>query len=114
MITAMTDVAIPVSDPKKSAEWYKEKLGMEIRDNEGHWVTVAPKGCGVVLHLCETEHAWLEPGNTGIGFRVDDLDKTYKEMVAKGVDFSVKPTKAEWGSFAMFRDPDGNEYWILP
>ena len=56
----------------------------------------------------------VEPGNTGIGFRVDDIDKSFNEMVAKGVEFTVKPTKAEWGTFAMFKDPDGNEYWLFP
>ena len=112
MIKSIVDVAVVVSDPKKSADWYKEKLGLEVRENEGHWVTVAPKGSDPVLHLCQTTP--LETGNTGIAFRVDDIDKAYKDMVAKGVEFTVKPTKAEWGTYAMFKDPDGNEFWLLP
>jgi catechol 2,3-dioxygenase-like lactoylglutathione lyase family enzyme len=112
MIKGLIDVAVVVSNPEKSAQWYSDKLGLEIRDKEGHWVTVAPKGSGVVLHLCETTP--LEPGNTGIAFRVDDLDETYKELSGRGVEFTRKPTKAEWGTFAMFKDPDGNEFWLLP
>ena len=112
MIKSIVDVAVVVSDPKKSAEWYKEKLGLEVRENEDHWVTVAPKGSDVVLHLCQSKP--LEPGNTGIAFRVEDLDKAYKEMAAKSVEFTVKPTKEEWGSYAMFKDPDGNVFWLLP
>ncbi len=112
MIESILDVAVVVSNANKSADWFKEKLGFEIRDKEGHWVTVAPKGTQVVMHLCETTPA--EKGNTGIGFRVKDLDKTYAEYSGKGVEFSVKPTKAEWGSYAMFKDPDGNEFWLLP
>lgn len=54
MIKSIIDVAVVVSNANKSAEWYKEKLGLEIRAKEGHWVTVAPKGPGPVLHLCET------------------------------------------------------------
>ena len=101
-----------VSDANKSAEWYEEKLGFEVRDKQGHWVTVAPKGSNVVLHLCETKP--LEQGNTGIAFDVDDLDKAYRELSAKGVEFTVKPTKEEWGSYAMFKDPDGNVFWLVP
>jgi len=112
MINSIIDVAIVVSNAKKSADWYKEKLGLEVRDNEGHWVTVAPKDSALVMHLCETKP--LEQGNTGIAFRVDDLDRTYKEMVGKGVEFTVKPTKEEWGAYAMFEDPDGNEFWLMP
>jgi lactoylglutathione lyase len=112
MIKSIIDVAIVVSDANKSAEWFKDKVGLEIRDKMGHWVTVAPKGPGPVLHLCEMKP--LEKGNTGIAFRVDDLDKTYKEMTEKGVEFTVKPTKEEWGTYAMFKDPDGNEFWVMP
>jgi lactoylglutathione lyase len=113
MIKSIVDVAVVVSDANKSAEWYEAKLGLEIRAKQGHWVTVAPKGAtGAVLHLCEMTP--LEKGNTGICFHVDDLDKTYKELSSKGVEFTVKPTKEEWGTYAMFKDPDGNEFWLMP
>jgi lactoylglutathione lyase len=113
MIKSIVDVAVVVSNANKSADWYKEKLGLEIRSKEGHWVTVAPKGAtGPVLHLCESKS--LEKGNTGIAFSVDDLDKTYEEMSGKGVEFTVKPTKEDWGYYAMFKDPDGNEFWLMP
>jgi predicted enzyme related to lactoylglutathione lyase len=112
MIKSIMDIAIVVSDAKKSAQWYKENLGLEVRDNEGHWITVAPKGSNVLLHLCET--SLLEKGNTGIAFCVDDLDRTYREMSGKGVEFTTEPKKTEWGTYAMFKDPDGNEFWLLP
>lgn len=85
---------------------------MEVRDKQGHWVTVVPKGSNVVFHLCETTP--LEQGNTGIALSVDDLDKAYKEMSDKGVEFTTKPKKTEWGYYAMFKDPDGNEFWLYP
>ena len=112
MIKSIMDVAIVVSDAKKSAQWYKEKLDLEVRDNEGHWITVAPKGSSVLLHLCETTP--LEKGNTGIAFSVDDIDRAYTEMSGKGVEFTAKPKKTEWGTYAMFKDPDGNEFWLYP
>ena len=71
----------------------------------------SPQRARPVLHLCETTP--LEPGNTGIAFQVDDLDKAYKEMSGKGVEFTVKPKKEEWGYHAMFKDPDGNEFWLF-
>ena len=112
MIKSIMDVAVVVSDGKKSAQWYKEKLGLEVRDGEGHWITVGPKGSNVLLHLCETTPP--EKGNTGIAFLVNDLDKTYKELSGNGVEFTTKPKKTEWGTYAMFKDPDGNEFWLYP
>jgi catechol 2,3-dioxygenase-like lactoylglutathione lyase family enzyme len=114
MISKMIDVAVVVSDAKKAAGWYREKLGFEVGgEPEGHWVVVYPPGWeeGTVIHLCEGPD--LEPGNTGVGFATEDLDEAHKEMKDRGVEFTVEPKKEEWGTYAMFKDPDGNEFWLL-
>ena len=70
MITGFGSVAILVNDAKKSAEWYRDKLGFEIVGAEGHSVFVKPKGAhGPLLHLCAKCDAWGEDkpgGRTGI------------------------------------------------
>ena len=111
MIKAVYDVAVVVSNARKSTKWYQEKLGFKVRADEGHWVTVAPKGERTVLHLCERKT--LEPGNTGIGFLVDGVTKTFEELEAKGVKFTRTPRDDGWGMYAMFADPDGNEFWLF-
>ncbi len=111
MISAIGDVAVVVSDGKKAAEWYREKLGFKIFSSEGHWITVGPHNATTVLHLCEGK---LEPGNTGIGLIVDDVKKTYEELSKKGVSFTKKPADEGFGLYAMFKDIDGNEFWITP
>lgn len=105
-------IAIVVSDAKKSAKWYKEKLGLEVKDEEGHWITVAPKGEGVRIHLCEGYYP-LEPGNSGIAFYVKDVAKEEKALKQKGVGFTESTQKEDWGTYAMFKDPDGNEFWLI-
>ena len=40
----------------------------------------------------------------------DQLEKTYEELLAKGVEFVTPPTKEAWGSFAVFKDIDGNRF----
>jgi len=107
----LSSIAIVVSDAKKSARWYQDRLGLGIRSKEGHWITVASKDSGVVLHLCEGFYP-LEPGNTGICFLAKDVAKEQKALEAKGVKFTQPTTKEDWGTSAMFADPDGNEYWI--
>lgn len=105
------DVAVVVSDAPASAKWWKEKCGFEVRDEMGHWVTVAPPGADVVLHLCKNgDH---EEGNTGIGFYVDDLAAVHKAWSAKGVRFTREPAKGSASTSAMFADPDGNEFWLF-
>jgi predicted enzyme related to lactoylglutathione lyase len=113
MIKGIGSMAVVVSDSVEAKKWYKEKLGFEVLSERGHWVTVAPKGSkGPVLHLCQTTP--LEEGNTGILFRVDDLNKAYEELIKNGVEFTKKPRDDGWGPYAMFKDPDGNVFWLEP
>ena len=101
-------MAVTVSDAKKAMKWYKETLGMEVSE-EDHWVTAWVKGAEWKLHLCETD---LEPGNTGICFYSDDVKGVAESLKKKGVKFSKKYEKTQWGESAMFDDPDGNVFWI--
>jgi len=118
---ALATVAVTVSKPAiKAAEWFRDMLNFEIGGEvDGHWVVVAPKGqTGSIqgpwtgIHLCEADE--LEPGNTGILFLTSDIEATYNELKAKGVKFTKNITKEVWGTYALFSDPFGNEYWLMP
>jgi predicted enzyme related to lactoylglutathione lyase len=106
------DVAVVVSDTAAAKTWWTKTLGFDLRDDMGHWVTVAPKGSsGVVLHLCQNGDK--ESGNTGIGFYVDDCAAIEKAWTAKGVKFTRSTKQGAASVSAMFADPDGNEYWLF-
>jgi catechol 2,3-dioxygenase-like lactoylglutathione lyase family enzyme len=111
MIKKVYSVAVVVSDGKKARAWYTKKLGFKLVENYDHWITVAPKGSKTLLHLCESDR--LEFGNTGIGFETDSVDKSYKELSKKGVEFTRKPEDEGWGKSAMFKDLDGNVFWLF-
>ena len=101
-------VAVMVSDGKKSAEWFEDKLGFKS-STEGHWILVWPEGSSAKIHLCEGKP---DPGNSGIAFYVEDVSNLAKNMKAKGVKFTRDVKKESWGTHAMFADPDGNEFWL--
>jgi predicted enzyme related to lactoylglutathione lyase len=51
--------------------------------------------------------------HTGIGFCVADVDAAHSELAAKGVRFTMTPSKQPWGGYmAMFADPDGNVFYL--
>ena len=136
MITGVGSAAILVRDARKSAQWYREKLGFEIVGIEGHVVFVRPNGSqGALLHLCERCDDWGNDqpgGRTGIWLRCGELtlrkdertgrtipasnpanvEKTYSELKKNGVEFSQELTSTSWGKMAILRDPDGNEFEI--
>ena len=117
----LLSIAVVVPRGREPAEWYRDKLDFEVKGEvDGHWVIVRPKTKSVVddrgpaygIHLCEADE--LEPGTTGILFLTDDIEATIKEMKERGVEFTHELTKAPWGTFAMFTDPYGNEFWLMP
>jgi catechol 2,3-dioxygenase-like lactoylglutathione lyase family enzyme len=115
MIERIRSVAVMVSDEKKAKEWYRDKLGFEVQSDEEHWVVVAPKGSSVGIHLCPDEP--LELGNTGILFLAADIESTCNELKTKHVEFTRELGKSEWDEsirYAMFKDPDGNVFWLMP
>jgi len=113
-VIAIADVAVVVSDAKKSARWWEKNLGFHsyTLGGKGHATLVAPPGDRYVLHLCEG-FAPLEPGDTGIAFVTDELAELAARMVKAGVAFPEPPHPERWGSSAKFADPDGNIFWLL-
>ena len=111
MMIRFASTAVVVRNGRKAAKWYTVKLGLRLKDKEGHWITVTSKGTDVLLHLCQEETP--ERGNTGILFLTKDVAKEEKALRKKGVRFTQPTTRESWGTYAMFRDPDGNEFWLM-
>ncbi len=111
---ALADVAVVVSDAKASAKWWKRNLGFATFTigGSGHAVMVAPPGDRFVLHLCQG-FATLEPGDTGIAFVTDEIDRLSSRMKRGNVLFTEPVSEEEWGKMAKFADPDGNIFWLL-
>ncbi|HXY46830.1 MAG TPA: VOC family protein [Thermoplasmata archaeon] len=113
-------VAVVVADAEKALEWYTTRLGLDLIDREEHWITVGRKGRPGVLHLCEPSGddaaSQLEPGNSGILLLLPgkDFEAGCATLKARGVEFTEGPTKADWGTYAVIRDPDGNEHSLMP
>lgn len=110
MLTFET-VAVVVRSEKRAARWWKEKVGFRVVTAFPHWVTVAPRGSNVRLHLCPDSRP--EKGNTGFMFSTKDARKEEARLRKNGVKI-VRPTKDEgWGTVFVFADPEGNEFYVI-
>jgi catechol 2,3-dioxygenase-like lactoylglutathione lyase family enzyme len=113
-------VAVVVEDAERSLRWYTEALGLDVIERQEHWITVGRKGRPGVLHLCQPwegdPKSQLEPGNSGIMLQVpgSDFFGSCAAIRERGVDFAEGPTKADWGTYAIVRDPDRNEIVLMP
>ena len=131
-------VVIPVSDVDRAKEFYK-KLGWRLDadfpfDNGFRVVQFTPPGSGCSVQF-GAKMTSATPGSAqGLYLIVSDLEAARAELVARGIDVSEvfhpgtpgaqflndgsgrvsgpAPEHATYGSFATFRDPDGNG-WLL-
>ncbi len=74
----------------------------------GIGITSAPPGSAQGLHLVVTDIEAAREELVGRGVEVTDV----KHMGAAGWEPGVHPERARYGSYAEFKDPDGN-LWIL-
>ena len=107
---------IVVSDMDRSVEFYRDKLGIPLKFQSPGWTefatgatTLALHGGGVPASGPPSGDPSKRAGACSIGFSVEDVDKTYEELKAKGIRFVMPPTRqeAEGIILAVAIDPDG-------
>jgi predicted enzyme related to lactoylglutathione lyase len=116
MIKAIKFVSIPVRDQDQAITFYTENLGFQILtdqafDDKQRWIELRVPGSETKVVL------FTPPGHedrigtfSNVTFMTDDIDRTYQELKARGVEFSAPPTKQPWGHFAKFQDTEGNQF----
>lgn len=104
-----------VTNMARSIEFYRDRLGIQLKFESPDWTefqtgatTLALHGGGIARES-KGGSADKEAGTCSIGFNVEDVDKTYEELKAKGVNFVMPPTQREGEGIklAVCVDPDG-------
>jgi catechol 2,3-dioxygenase-like lactoylglutathione lyase family enzyme len=136
--TKLEVVVIPVADVDRSKEFYT-KLGWRLDadflfDNGFRVVQFTPPGSGCSVQF-GTKMTSAAPGSAqGLYLIVSDAEAARRDLVARGIEVSdvfhpgtpgaqfradgsgrvsgPAPDHATYGSFATFRDPDGNG-WLF-
>jgi lactoylglutathione lyase len=127
MIDHVNAVVLPVRDLKKCAAFYREKLGfgLNFEDEASAFFSIDGKKDGLILGLIALPNvaeliseAHVRPKEDSIhrtfyAVFVEDVDREYEELRAKGVHFVKPPTTHPWGQrIAYFEDPEGNLWEI--
>ena len=121
-----------VHDQDEALAFYTEKLGMEVRTDatlpemgDFRWLTVGPPGqdeISIVLMAipgepvmdagtAEQVRELMAKGFAGTVFlTTDDVQASYEELKARGVEFVEEPEERPYGIDSGFRDPSGNHF----
>jgi catechol 2,3-dioxygenase-like lactoylglutathione lyase family enzyme len=116
VIRGIKFVGIPVRNQDISLKFYTEKLGFKVATDQPfteaqRWIELLIPGAESGLSL------FTPPGHEDrigefqpISFWCDDVFATAHILKSKGVTFAQEPKTEVWGSVAVFKDPDGNQF----
>lgn len=122
-------VAIVVDEYDPAIEFFVTRLGFELVEDSPaatndrrakRWVVVRPPGAltGILLARADGENqaavvGQQVAGRVGFFLRVDDVDASYDQMAAAGVEFVAPPRTEPYGRVAVFVDVAGNRWDLL-
>jgi catechol 2,3-dioxygenase-like lactoylglutathione lyase family enzyme len=127
MIQRLSHTSLLVTDQDVAYDFYVNKLGFEVRTDSKmgpfRWLTVGPKAQpdfeialmpltpGPIMDqaTCDQLRELVTNGKIPGGvFETADCQKTYEELLAKGVVFKAPPKEEFYGIATTFADPFGN------
>jgi catechol 2,3-dioxygenase-like lactoylglutathione lyase family enzyme len=111
-LSRLAMVILYARDPIRSLAFYRDVLGMTVREQSPEWVELDGGGVSIALHVSPKP---VERTDTSpwVVFSVDDVRAAYDALAAKGVRF-LKPLtqvcgdEKNRGLAGDFSDPDGN------
>jgi predicted enzyme related to lactoylglutathione lyase len=111
MLKRIKFTTVPVQDQSRALEFYTKKLGLKVFTDQTmgdmRWIELQVPGAETLVVLFkEANHT---PGKVPAAvFVADNVQGTYEELKAKGVEFQQPPKKEHWGEHAILKDSEGN------
>jgi len=116
MITHVKFVSIPSKNQDRALAFWTAKIGFTLVTDQPfgptqRWIELAVRNSQtrVVLFTPPGEEERIGMRFNG-ALACDDVEATYRQLSERGVEFLSPPESQPWGTFAVFRDPDGNQF----
>ena len=95
-----------VADMDRAVTFYRDVLGLPLKFQSPGWSEFSTGETSLGLHPASEKNP---AGSIELGFNVANLGMFHREMSAKGVQFSMPPTKQDFGGIlAQFVDSEGH------
>ena len=116
MITHVKFVSIPTSDQDRALKFWTEQVGFTLMTDQPfsdkqRWIELKVGSSDTRFVLFTPDgHEDRIGGFFNGALACDDVEATHRQLSERGVKFDSPPQKQPWGTFATFRDPDGNQF----
>lgn len=115
MIKGLKFAGIPTRDQERAVQFWTEKMGFRVRTDQPmgkqRWIelSIGNSATGIVLFTPEGHEDRIGTFFNG-SFLCDDVEATWRQLREKGVEFVKPPAREPWGTYAIFKDADGNQF----
>lgn len=99
-------IILLVSNMNNSIKFYRDTLGLAVKDMSEEWTEFFTSGTVLALHPAKTKIK--HNPNMLVGFMVSDLDSIAATLKGKDVKFFKDPKEEAFGKHAIIEDPDGH------
>lgn len=116
MITHVKFVSIPSRDQDRALAFWTRQVGFTVLSDQPfgetqRWIELQLANADTRLVLFTPEGQEGRIGSFFNGaFACDDVEATHRQLSERGVEFVSPPQKQPWGTYATFKDPDGNQF----
>ena len=114
MINRLKFVSIPCVDQERALSFWRDRLGFKVAtdqpfDEKQRWIELKIPGAETEVVLFTADGARAGGFFNG-AFTCDNIQKTYEDMKAQGVEFVQPPKTEPWGTSSIFKDSEGNSF----
>lgn len=104
---------LPASDPGKTAGWYADLLGLDVKMDMG-WIVTMGGDLSAPVQLTMAREGGSGAPVPHLSIEVDDLDAVHTKANQMSADITYPLTTEHWGVRRFFlRDPEGRILNIL-
>lgn len=124
MFEKVSAIGLFVTDLEQSIVFYRDKVGLKLKSQEKGFAALElggielalidlPTAAEMITEVVVSPKKPAGPVRHSLSVDVGNVEATYREFLAKGVEFVKPPVDQPWGqTTAYFHDPDGNVWEI--
>ncbi len=115
MIRHVKFVGIPTRNQDRALAFWTDQTGFRVATDQPlgdqRWIELRIPGAETRVALFTPPGQEARVGEFWNGsFACDDVVEAHRELSTRGVEFIEPPQVQPWGTYAKFKDPDGNQF----
>ncbi len=109
MASGVAAVWVPVSDMERAVAFYRDTLGLTVKDQSDDWSEIDANGLMIGLNGRESATS-SSGGGAVVTFQPDgSIEDEVASLKGRGADIQGEISEHPWGKIIPFKDSEGND-----